>query len=107
MELWGAVTVAQGEADTAGASLAFQVMEALKHGPDKPGHLAEMLDATEETVKKTLQRLEKRDIVMRLHRETPGGRGNPQSWSLVTNRDRNRDETGTSREPGDDDDPTP
>ncbi len=100
----GAVLCASGEPDSGGASLAFQIVEALKSGPKIPGQLAEELDTTPATIKKALHRLENRDIVVRVG-PAGGGRGKEQQWALaVTNRDRNRDSKPFGvpvREPGD------
>jgi hypothetical protein len=104
----GAVLVTSGEPDTGGASLPFQVIEALKAGPKKPGQLAEELDAVPATVKKALQRLENRDMVVRVGGDA-GGKSKEQLWGLaVRNRDTNRDGDPFGvpvREPGDESSP--
>ncbi len=87
----GALTVSRGEADPTGTSLAFQILQALHAGGQKPGHLAEQLDTSSDTVRRTLLRLEKQDMVMRIPGQDAGGRGKEQMWGLVTN----RDNTGT------------
>jgi hypothetical protein len=100
----GAIRVSSGEPDTGGASLAFQILEALKSGPKKPGQLAEELDIVPATIKKALQRLENRDNVVRIGGES-GGKSKEQQWGLaVRNRDTNRDSDPFGvplREPGD------
>jgi hypothetical protein len=103
-ETSGAVTVSGGEPDTGGASLAFQLLDALKTGPKDSGQLAEELDSPPATVKKALQRLENRDTVVRLGDGHPG-HGKKQQWALTDRkRDMNRDTHEADvpmREPGD------
>jgi len=73
--------------------------------PKTARQLAEELEVTPASAKKTLQRLEKRDNVIRLS-GTDGGRGNEQLWAR-TDRKRDMDgaQPGHTREPGEDDPP--
>ena len=97
----GPVRVAAAEADVAGTSLAYQILDALGRGPQEPGQLADELDAPPATVKKTLQRLERRDKVIRLEDRKIGGH-KERLWGLVdTRRDTSRD-TSEASVPADD-----
>lgn len=78
----GPVRVSSGEPDTAGAGLAWQLLEALRLGPKKSAALAEELDCTANTLRNLTHRLEKRGMVIRLG--TRGiGRGQESEWGLA------------------------
>jgi len=100
----GTLTVRAGQAEMGWASLPQQVLDALRT-PKTARQLAEELEVTPASAKKTLQRLEKRDNVIRLS-GTDGGRGNEQLWAR-TDRKRDMDgaQPGHTREPGEDDPP--
>lgn len=83
----GHVTVSPFEADLSRSGLNVRVLEALRLGNQEIGTLAKELDENPESVKKVLQRLEKRDKVIRVI-GTTGGRGKKQQWGL-------RDRSGT------------
>lgn len=102
----GAICVSPNQPDTGGATLAFQILDALRAGPKQPGHLAEELDATPATIKKTLQRLERRDKVMRIGDESLGHH-KERLWGLIdtkrdTSRDTSRDTENLAIPPDDD-----
>ena len=86
----GRLTLRSGEPVLTRASVATQVLDALRAGSKTASDIAEELDATSATVKKTLQRLEARDKVVRL---VPGDRGRKQEtqWGR---RDDTRDRLG-------------
>jgi predicted ArsR family transcriptional regulator len=69
------------------ASLSAQITDLLLHGHKTGTQIAEDLGANQDSVRRTLGRLEKRDKVVRLT-GTTGGRGKETLWGL---RDRNRD----------------
>ena len=78
------------------AQPAPQILDALQRGPQKAGQLAEELDVAPATIKKTLQRLEKRDRVLRVG-DDDLGRSQERSWGLIdTKRDIKRDSQPTS-----------
>lgn len=104
----GAVRVSNGQPDTGGASLAFQLLDALKNGPRESAALAEELDCTPNTLRSALGRLEKRGMVLRLG-ESGSGRGKQSQWALI---DRKRGEKRVNGEQPDalsegPDDPVP
>ena len=78
----GAIRVGAGEPDTGGASLAFQILDALQAGPLKSARLAEQLDSMPNAIRAAMSRLEKRNMVMRLG-ESGVGRGHETEWGLV------------------------
>ena len=92
----GLIRVTSAQPDTGGATLAFQILDALQRGPQKAGQLAEELDVAPATIKKTLQRLEKRDRVLRVG-DDDLGRSQERSWGLIdTKRDIKRDSQPTT-----------
>lgn len=78
----GRLTLRSGEPDLSRALLSTQVLDALRAGSKTASEIAEALDATSASVKKTLQRLETRDKVVRL---VPGDRGKKQEtqWGRI------------------------
>ncbi len=99
----GAIRVGSGTPDTGGAGLAWQVLEALRQGPKQPGQLAEELDVASATVKKMLQRLERRDKVMRLGGDDVGHHTERLWGRIDARRDTSRDTTEHVPPDGDDD----
>lgn len=78
----GVVRVGPGEADVAGASLAFQILDVLKNGSKESAALIEALDCSPGTLRSALSRLEKRGMVTRLG-DAGQGRGNKSQWALL------------------------
>jgi len=107
-EVNGAVKIKGTCPDSGGAGLGFQIIEALRKGPQLTVTLAEMLDAKPDAIRQALKRLKDRDIVINL-RLTKGGKSKDGQRALVdTRQDSNRDnaeEPVTVREPGDEDIP--
>ena len=76
----GPVRVSSGEPDTGGASLAFQILDALRQSARTSAALAEELDTTPSRIRAELSRLAKRNSVVRLN--DPGvGRGKETQWA--------------------------
>lgn len=86
----GRTMVRPGQRDHAHSSLSTQILAALKPGPETVTDLSQALDEPEGSVRKTLHRLQNRDMVV-AETVTGGGRGNKTLWRLV---DRNRDTNG-------------
>ncbi len=100
----GGIRVGSGEPDSGGASLSYQILDALRGGARDSGQLAEELEANPATVKKALQRLETRDKVIRLG-DSKTSRLEKQQWGRKdVTRDTTRDtEEQTVPSQGEDD----
>lgn len=87
----GHVVMEPHEPDLSRAGLNSRILAALRAGAQDIGTLAEDLEENQAAIKKALQRLEKRDNVVRLL-GTTAGRGNKQQWGLANQPGRvNRD----------------
>lgn len=78
----GHVMIDPFEADLSRSGLNARILDALRAGALESGTLAAELDESPGAVKKALQRLEKRDKVVRLS-GTAFGRGQKQQWGLA------------------------
>jgi AAA domain-containing protein len=81
------ITIRRSEPNMENASAAAQILAELRYGPKTGTAIAEATGIGLATVKKNLQRLEKRDSVIRLCPDK-SGRGNEQQWGR---RDTKRD----------------
>ena len=98
----GAIRITGAAPEFGGATLAFQILEALKPGPKETVALAEELDASAATIRSTMTRLENRGMVLRLV-GSQGGRGQNTQWGLIdTNRGINRGNADDSATVSDD-----
>jgi AAA domain len=78
----GAVKISGSQPDSGGASLGFQILDALSSGSKKSAALAEELDAAPNAIRAELSRLEKRNAVVRVG--DPGtGRGRQSEWARL------------------------
>jgi hypothetical protein len=77
----GHVLIRRFEPDLSRVGLSTRILAALKGGAQEIGTLAEQLEESESAIKKTLQRLENRDKVVRVIGTTVG-RGHKQAWGL-------------------------
>ena len=80
-DLTGGITVRRASADTSGAPLPAQILEALRSGKKDASELAEETDSSVQSVRSALNRLAEKHKVIRLE-SVSGGRGKKQLWGL-------------------------
>lgn len=78
----GHIVLEPFEPDLSKTGLSNQILAALRGGAKETGTLSDELDASESAVKKALQRLENRDKVVAINRDS-GGRGHKTAWGLA------------------------
>ena len=92
-DMEGHIMLSPHEPDLARAGLSSRILAALRGGAQETGTLAEELDENREAIKKALQRLAKRDIVVPIT-GTSGGRGHNQRWGLANQPGRSNRDNG-------------
>lgn len=96
----GGVLVRSAEPDRARASLSVRILDALQSGPQTAKSLSDSTEATTEALRRELNRMRIRGIVIPTE-DTKGGRGSNQLWSLPDSQPRQepRQTEATPEEP--------